>query len=70
MKRATPDLRQFRNQDGTYNGVAFLANMTGLSYAEVEWTARRIKELLLSGMDRKEAVALVKQEAKEGKWKP
>lgn len=46
-----------------------MASITGLSYAEVEWTARRIKELILSGMSRTDAVALVKKEAKEGKWK-
>ncbi len=67
--RPIPDIRQFRNQNGTYDGVAFMASITGLSYAEVEWTARRIKELILSGMSRTDAVALVKVEAKEKKWK-
>ena len=69
MTRPIPDLQQFRNQNGTYDGVAFLASMTGLSYGEVEWTARRIRELILCGTSRSDAVALVKQEAKEGKWK-
>lgn len=62
-------LGNFRNANGTYNGVKALSELTGLSEAEVEWTNRRVKELVIvQKMPRSEAVAQIKREAAEKPW--
>lgn len=62
-------LGNFRNQNGTYNGIKALSALTGLSEAEVEWTNRRVKELVIvQKMPRSEAVAQIKREAAEKPW--
>lgn len=59
----------YRNQDGTYNGVAMMADMTGLSRVEVEWTAGRVAQLMVKEQrTRADAVAIVKEEAKGKPW--
>lgn len=59
----------FRNPDGTYNGVKTMAALSGLSEAEVEWTFKRIRALIV---DQKkaaaEAKAIVGEEAKSKPW--
>lgn len=61
---------RYKNTDGkTYNGVAMLAEVTGLSYNEIAWTAARIKELMLTeGKSRREAIEAVKVEAASKPW--
>lgn len=69
--RATkPFLEEFRNPDGkTYNGVAMLACLSGLSEAEVAWTAARVRRLMIDdGLSRGEALERVKAEAKSRPW--
>lgn len=61
---------RFRNPDGTYNGVAMMAAMSRLSEAEVEWTFRRLKVLLVDRkMSKEEAKAIVAEESKTKPWK-
>ena len=63
------NIAQFRNQDGTYDGVAALASLTGLSYAEVAWSAQRIKHLLTTtNLSRQEVVKQVRKEAESKPW--
>lgn len=62
-------LGQCRNPDGTWNGVATMALITGLSEAEIRWTWDRLSAMLKSGMDKQEALRLVKEQAKEQPWK-
>ena len=62
-------MQQFRNPDGTYDGVAMLAAMSGLSVAAVKWTADRYKTLLIEeGRDKAEAKRIVELEAKTRPW--
>lgn len=57
------------NGDGTYNGAALLARLTGLSYAECAWTARRLLHLMrVEGMPKADALELVKREAADKTW--
>jgi hypothetical protein len=59
----------FRNQDGTYNGIALLAAMSGLEQREVQWTADRIRQLMVvEKRPREEAVATVTEECKGKSW--
>jgi hypothetical protein len=58
-----------KNPDGTYNGVKFLAAMSGLPEAEIAWTAARVKQLMtVERRPREEALRLVKEEAKAKPW--
>lgn len=60
---------QFKNPDGTYNGAAFFASITGLSQAELAWTAKRLAHLMKTeGKSRDEAKAIVAAEAKSKPW--
>ena len=66
--RGFPD--EFKNPDDkTYNGVAMLARLSGLSEAEVAWTAARVRELMSdNGLSRSEVLERVKVEAKARPW--
>lgn len=60
---------QFRNPgSNTFNGVKAMAAWSGLTEAEVAWTAARIKELIAAGKSRQEAVAIVRAEGKTKPW--
>ncbi len=62
-------LTDFRNPDGTYNGVKFMAKLTGLSEAEIAWTWRRMSELMFrAAMPKEDAMRIVKEEAKGKPW--
>lgn len=58
-----------KNPDGTYNGVKFMAAVSGLSEAEIAWMAARIKALIAEGKTRAEARAIVKAEARVKPWR-
>lgn len=62
-------IERWANGDGTYNGVRMLAELSGLSAAEVAWTAARIKHLVV--VEKKpaaEAKAIVAAEAQGKPW--
>jgi len=60
---------QFSNGDGTYNGVKMLAHISGLSEAEVAWTAARLKQLMVvEKMPRVEAKRIVANESRTRPW--
>ena len=61
---------RYRNADGkTFNGVAMMADLTGLPQAEIRWTAERLKQLMHSeGKSKDEALAIVKAEAAARPW--
>lgn len=59
---------KWANGDGTYDGAQMLADLSGLTRAEIDWTWKRLKELLDSGMSRKEAKAKVGAEAVTRPW--
>jgi hypothetical protein len=62
-------LEDFRRPDGRIDGPKALAFITGLSEAEVSWTALRIKQLMVvEKVPREEAVATVKAERKAKPW--
>jgi len=62
-------LDEFKNADGTYNGVAFLAALSGLSEVEIKWTADRLKQLMhVEKKSKEEATGIVKEEAKTKPW--
>ena len=65
-------LDRHQNADGTYNGVSFMSEISGLSQAEVLWTFNRAKELLAAGHTKVEVKATLKREAREkfGKARP
>lgn len=60
---------KFKNKDGTYDGAKALAAWSGLSYEEVTWTAKRIKQLMHEEKKSKEeALKIVKEEGKLKPW--
>lgn len=61
---------RYKNTDGkTYNGVAMLAEVTGLPYNEIAWTAERMKQLMINeGKSKDEAREIVKAEGKSKPW--
>ncbi len=60
-----PDPNKHRNPNGTYNGVSYFSEVTGLSQEEIAWTAARVRELREQGFGKEELLATVKREAKE-----
>lgn len=60
-----PDKDKHRNPDGTYNGISYMAELSGLSQEEIKWTAARCKELYAAGHTRDEVRTIVKREASE-----
>lgn len=64
----TWSMSDFRNENGTYNGVAALAAITGIDPAEVEWTAKRIQALTKAGVPKPYILAIVKAERKNKPW--
>ncbi|MBP7548672.1 MAG: hypothetical protein KA761_00180 [Gemmatimonadaceae bacterium] len=60
----------YRNPgSNTYNGVRLLADLTGLSEAEIAWTARRIAVLIHEeGRTKGDALRIVKDEVKSRPW--
>ena len=61
-------LAHCRKPDGRWDGAATMATITGLSREEVVWTWERLSLLLGSGMEKTEAMRLVKEQAKEKPW--
>lgn len=61
MKPLKPE--NHRNPDGTYNGISFMAALSGLTQDEIRWTFERTKALLATGLPRDEVVKIVKREA-------
>ena len=60
---------KFRNPNGTYDGAKALSDWTGLSYEEVTWTAKRLKQLMHEdGKTKQEALGIVKEESKSKPW--
>lgn len=60
---------KYRNANGTYNGAAAMADMTGLSQAEILWTFNRLKELRALGVSSDDAKAIVLREQKAKPWR-
>ena len=58
-----------RNPDGTYNGVTAMAELSGLSAAEIRWTFERLKHLIhAEGKDKEAAKEIVKTESAGRPW--
>lgn len=60
-----PDKEKHRNPDGTYNGVSFMAEASGLSKEEIEWSWKRAKELAATGLSGHVLAAALKIEARD-----
>lgn len=52
----------------TFNGAQMLADMSGLSVAEIAWTFNRMKELRQQGETKDSSLAIVKEECKLQPW--
>jgi len=62
-------MNQWRNPGkDTYNGAKMLADLSGLSEAEVQWTFDRIKQLKKEGKSKQEAIDIVALESKNKPW--
>ncbi len=55
-------MEQFKNSDGTYNGIKAMASFSGLSEDEVRWTFDRVKELKSQGISKDEVTRIIKEE--------
>lgn len=58
-------MERHRNPDGTYNGVAALAELTGLSEEEIRWSWERSKELRAAGLSKEQVARALKMEARD-----
>ena len=64
-----PAFDTWKNPNGTYNGAQMLADLSGLSLAEVQWTANRFKHLLhVEKRSKDEAKAIVKAKCANKPW--
>lgn len=66
--RKTATFGDHRNANGTYNGVAIFAEITGLPEAEILWTFNRLKSLMSDGASKDEAKRIVTEEARQKPW--
>lgn len=57
-----------QNPDGTWDGIAVMCRLSGLSRAEVEWTWARVQTLNSQGYTRKEALAKIRAERESSPW--
>ena len=57
-----------RNPDGTYNGVSFMAEISGLSEAEIKWTFDTTKKLLAEGRSKGETKRIIREWAHHKPW--
>lgn len=57
-----------QNPDGTYNGVKFFAQVTGLAEEEILWMWNRLRQLRNEGIARKEAMKIIAEETKGKPW--
>lgn len=59
----------YRNQDGTYDGAALLAALSGVSREEIIWTFNRLKYLRqVEGKSAQEAKRIVDEERTAQPW--
>lgn len=58
-------MEKHRNPDGTYNGVAAMAELSGLSEEEIEWTWKRAKELKAMGLSKEQMARALRMEARD-----
>lgn len=63
-----PVFDKYRNENGTVNGAAFFADVTGISQAEIMWTFNRLKELKAAGHSKEEMTRIVADECKSRPW--
>ena len=62
-------MSKYRNDDGSYNGARELADMSGISEAEVLWTFTRLRHYLVTErLSKDEARRRVAEEAKARPW--
>ena len=62
-------LDKHRNPDGTYNGVTAMAELSGLSTAEIRWTFDRLNHLMhVEGLAKEAAKDVVRAEAAGRPW--
>ena len=62
-------MEKYRNPDGTYNGVAMFAELTGLAPEEIRWTADRLYHLMhVEGKTKEEAKVIVEEESRSSPW--
>jgi hypothetical protein len=64
----TDAFAKWKNPNGTYNGAAMFAELTGLDRREIEWMARRMKELKDSGVPKGGWTRIVKEESAAKPW--
>ncbi|NID14394.1 hypothetical protein [Luteibacter yeojuensis] len=59
---------KWKNENGTYNGAAMFAELTGIPQEEIVWSANRMKELKAQGVPRDQWSRIVGEEAKLKPW--
>ena len=70
MRERKMNENDFKNPDGTYDGAAALAALSGLSKDEILWTWQRMKQLrLVEGKTSDEAKAIIAKEVKTTPWR-
>ena len=61
---------RWKNPSGTYNGVAMLAELSGLDPRYVAWAAQRLTELMKGqGMPKDKALAVLHVEKAGKPWR-
>jgi hypothetical protein len=62
-------IEKFKNANGTYDGAAMLAELSGIPYAEVKWTAARMKHLMtVEGKSKEDTKDIVTKERISKPW--
>ena len=63
-----PSIGEFRNPDGTYDGVGAMSAITGISRDEIFWMWKRTSALLVQGLPKRDVARIVRQEASMKPW--
>ena len=57
-----------RNPDGTVNGIAALAQLSGLDQREITWMVRRSMELRTAGWNAEQVKGVLRKEGAAKPW--
>lgn len=62
-------IERWRNENGTFNGIKMLADLSGRPEPEVAWIADRVKTLMAEGKTKDQITPILNEEAKAEPWK-
>lgn len=61
-------IERWRNENGTFNGIKMMSDLSGRPEAEVAWIAERVKTLMAEGKTKDQIKTILDDESKSEPW--